>query len=61
LRVLVEFVRKVSALLEVHIEVERCVGDLFRSDRHGLERSEKVLPFGLSARVAEFGPRTALL
>ena len=34
---------------------------MFRSDRHRLERSEKVLPFGLSARVAEFGPRTALL
>jgi hypothetical protein len=61
LGVLVELVRKVRTLLEFHVEVERRVGELFRRDGHGLEGSKEFLPFGLCLRVAEFGPRTALL
>jgi hypothetical protein len=59
--ILVELVCKVSALLEFHVEVERRVGDLFGCDGHGLEGSKEFLPFSLCLRVAEFGPRTALL
>ncbi len=61
LGVLIELVRKVSALFKVHVKVERRIGDLFGRDGHGLEESEEFLPFGLCLRVAEFGPRAALL
>lgn len=59
--ILVELVDKVSAFLEVLVKVERRVGDLFGSDGHGLEGSKEFLPFVLCLRIAEFGPRTALL
>jgi len=61
LRVLVKLDRKVSTLFEVHVEVERRIGDLFGRDGHGLEESEEFPPFGLCLRVAEFGPRATLL
>jgi hypothetical protein len=59
LRVFVEFGHKVSAEAEVQVEVERCVGDLRRSDGKRLGAHE-VIPTGLR-RCSEVGPRATLL